>query len=100
DGDPILLLAKAEKGHSVAIGLVMDTEAAERAAQQVEELMQRGAAVAQRLYRDALLGRSKNTNAPPTGLLDLARRATSPLRVAHHAHKGGSFLLIEATVRS
>ncbi len=98
--EPILVLAKAEKGHSVAIGMVMDNEAADRAQQQVMHMVEIGTTAAQRLYRDALLGRSKNTDLPPTGLLDLARRATSPLRTERHAHDERTLLLIEATVRS
>lgn len=96
---PLILLSRcAQRKVSVVTGMPLDAQAAERLATAVVEVNALDAQGLQRRYRDILLGRGENTGTLQLGLIDLARRSSSPLRLARHTWRNAPFLSLEVVL--
>ncbi len=93
--DTLLLLRRNGDGFSLTTGVLLEEAKLKEMAVQVERLRQGGQPLAQRLYRDALLGRVTGLS---TGLIDLARRSLTPLGMEVFPHQDRYLLVLDAHV--
>lgn len=98
DAGPVVTLGRFEGQYSLVLGVRLDAASAGRALRDMEGINALEGAGLERYYRDVLLGRRQGEGPGFIGLLDLARRSTSKLRMWQKPGADGVLVLLEALI--
>jgi hypothetical protein len=94
---PMIMLRRHGLDHALSITVGLPRADADLFEARTNELLQQDQRVTERMYRDALIGRSSSTHFNK-GLLDLARRMRSPLHMEKFPLGNDSILHLELVI--
>jgi hypothetical protein len=95
---PMILMARSGEHFTLTMALPLANAAAERFTQAVTEVMAMDPQGLQRRYRDILLGRGEPAGTLQLGLIELAKRSASALRLDQRTWRDLPFVTLEAVL--